>query len=71
MKNMISKYSFLHILHKVLASVPAAKWCVNIRTVKNKKLHCIWVILMEEVITFKSGHKKIIGKYFFHPIILF
>ena len=39
--------------------------------VYNLAIFDIWVILTEEVITFKSGHKKIIGKYFFHPIILF
>ena len=30
-----------------------------------------WGIVTEEVITFKSAHKKIIGKYFSHLIIFF
>ena len=31
----------------------------------------IWGVVTEEVITFKSAHKKIIGKYFSHLIVFF
>ena len=30
-----------------------------------------WGVVTEEVITFKSAHKKIIGKYFSHLIVFF
>ena len=31
----------------------------------------IWGVVTEGVITFKSAHKKIIGKYFSHLIVFF